>query len=114
MRELSITMSGPAVTVELSGLQTEKRNARSTDIDQVSTLELCRIFNREDKTVPTAVESCIAIIAEVIDALTERVRQGGRVFYIGAGTSGRYGTYIVLGEGRAACVDMPHCLGSES
>jgi N-acetylmuramic acid 6-phosphate etherase len=80
-------MSTPAV--QLAGLQTENRNVRTTGIDRVPTLELCRIFNREDQEVPSAVERCIPVIADVIDTLSERVRNGGRVFYIGAGTSGR-------------------------
>lgn len=80
-------MSTP--TVQLAGLQTEDRNPRSVNIDRVSTLELCTILNKEDSTVPAAVEPCIPVIADVIDALSERVRNGGRVFYIGAGTSGR-------------------------
>ncbi|KAK3314570.1 putative glucokinase regulator family protein [Apodospora peruviana] len=81
--------STPAV--QLAGLQTEDRNLRTTDIDTVTTLELCRILNREDSRVPSAIESCIPVIAKVIDTLAERVRNGGRVFYIGAGTSGRLG-----------------------
>lgn len=75
--------------VQLAGLQTETRNTRTTGIDRVSTLELCQILNREDREVPSAVERCIPVIAEVVDVLSERVRNGGRVFYIGAGTSGR-------------------------
>ncbi len=75
--------------VQLAGLQTETRNPRTTAIDTVSTLELCRILQREDARVPSAVEPCVPAIAEAIDLLTERVRRGGRVFYIGAGTSGR-------------------------
>ncbi|OIW27043.1 putative glucokinase regulator family protein [Coniochaeta ligniaria NRRL 30616] len=82
-------MSTPVV--QLAGLQTEDRNPRTTCIDRVPTLELCRILNQEDSTVPSAVEPCIPVIAEVIDVLSERVRKGGRVFYIGAGTSGRLG-----------------------
>ncbi|RWA06809.1 hypothetical protein EKO27_g8285 [Xylaria grammica] len=77
--------------VQLAGLQTETQNARTTGIDQVPTLELCRILNREDRDVSSAVERCIPVIAEVIDTLSERVYNGGRVFYIGAGTSGRLG-----------------------
>ena len=80
-------MSTPVV--QLAGLQTEHRNPRTVDIDRVPTLELCGILNREDSRVPSAVEPCITVIAEVIDVLSERVRNGGRVFYIGAGTSGR-------------------------
>ncbi|KAI1811339.1 putative glucokinase regulator family protein [Poronia punctata] len=82
-------MSTPVI--QLAGLQTENRNARSANIDRVPTVELCRILNREDRDVPAAVESCLPVIAEVIDTLSERVRKGGRVFYIGAGTSGRLG-----------------------
>lgn len=80
-------MSTPVL--QLAGLQTEDRNPRTTFIDRVPTLELCRILNKEDSSVPLAVRSCIPLIAEVIDVLSERVRNGGRVFYIGAGTSGR-------------------------
>ncbi|KAJ8133198.1 hypothetical protein O1611_g428 [Lasiodiplodia mahajangana] len=75
----------------LADLQTEKRNPRTTSIDSVPTLKLCQILNREDREVPLAVERCIPAIADVIDVLSERVRNGGRVFYIGAGTSGRLG-----------------------
>ncbi|KAI8634659.1 putative glucokinase regulator family protein [Xylariaceae sp. FL1651] len=82
-------MSNPVV--QLAGLQTENRNVRTTGIDRAPTRELCQILNREDQEVPSAVERCIGVIADVIDALTERVRDGGRVFYIGAGTSGRLG-----------------------
>ncbi|KAI1826753.1 putative glucokinase regulator family protein [Xylaria intraflava] len=81
----------PTPIVQLAGLQTENRNTRTIDIDRVSTLELCRILNQEDKDVPSAVEACIPVIVDVIDVLSERVRNGGRVFYIGAGTSGRLG-----------------------
>ncbi|KAI0453796.1 putative glucokinase regulator family protein [Xylaria acuta] len=82
-------MSAPVI--QLAGLQTEDRNTRTVSIDQVPTVELCQILNREDREVPLAVERCIPVIAEVIDTLSERVRNGGRVFYIGAGTSGRLG-----------------------
>jgi N-acetylmuramic acid 6-phosphate etherase len=77
------------MTVQISSLQTETRNPRTTAIDRVSTEQLCRILNQEDFRIPSAVEPCIPVIAQAIDALSERVRAGGRVFYIGAGTSGR-------------------------
>lgn len=76
--------------VNLSGLQTEHRNSKSANIDRMSTLDLCRLFNQQDSEITTAVQKCIPNIAQAIDALTERVRKGGRVFYIGAGTSGRF------------------------
>ncbi|UNI17569.1 N-acetylmuramic acid 6-phosphate etherase [Purpureocillium takamizusanense] len=84
-------MSPSQPVVQLAGLQTETRNPRTTAIDTVSTLELCRILQREDARVPAAVEPCVPAIAAAIDVLTDRVRRGGRVFYIGAGTSGRLG-----------------------
>lgn len=77
-------------TIQLEGLQTEERNPVSGNIDQVSTLELCQIINNEDATVALAVQKCLPIIAQAIDGLAGPVRKGGRVVYVGAGTSGRY------------------------
>ncbi|KAK2753614.1 hypothetical protein FQN54_007391 [Arachnomyces sp. PD_36] len=78
---------------DLSALQTEGSNPKSARIDQVSTYELCSIINREDSTVAATVgdPKCISVIAAAIDALADRVRRGGRVIYVGAGTSGRLG-----------------------
>ncbi|KAM0668324.1 hypothetical protein ACQRIT_000839 [Beauveria bassiana] len=81
----------PPSGVDLGGLQTENSNPRTATIDKVSTEELCRILHEEDCRVPAAVTPCLPEIAATIDSLTERVRKGGRVFYIGAGTSGRLG-----------------------
>ncbi|KAH0846518.1 hypothetical protein AYO21_10130 [Fonsecaea monophora] len=82
----------PMATPEnLFALQTEQRNAKSLDIDQVPTLDLCQIINAEDATVSEAVSKCIPVIAAAIDCLAARVRSGGRVVYVGAGTSGRLG-----------------------
>ena len=77
--------------IELSLLATEKRNTRSIHIDSVSTLAMVRIINEEDKGVAAAVESILPDVAKAIDAITERIRQGGRLFYMGSGTSGRLG-----------------------
>lgn len=93
MTAIETTEAQPAATalgIQLAGLQTETRNPRTTAIDRVSTEELCRIFHREDSRVHKAVEPCIPTIAQAIEAVTERLRRGGRLFYIGAGTSGRY------------------------
>lgn len=79
-------MSSP---IDLTRLQTEQRNPNSAQIDQVSTVELCQIINGEDATVPSVVAKCVPVIAAAIDVLTARVRAGGRVIYVGAGTSGR-------------------------
>ena len=80
-----------SIPADLKGLQTEERNPRSAEIDKVSTSELCQIINYEDATVASAIRACIPTIAGAIDALTPRIRQGGRVIYVGAGTSGRLG-----------------------
>ncbi|KAH0599057.1 hypothetical protein MHUMG1_03172 [Metarhizium humberi] len=79
------------MTAPLAGLQTETRNPQTTAIDRVSTETLCRILHSQDARIPAAVEPCIPIIAQAIDTLAERLRAGGRVFYMGAGTSGRLG-----------------------
>lgn len=75
----------------LASLITEARNPLSEHIDELSTLEMLTIINQEDATVATAVESQLPMIARAVDAIAERLPQGGRLFYIGAGTSGRLG-----------------------
>ncbi|GIK05046.1 hypothetical protein Aspvir_009145 [Aspergillus viridinutans] len=75
----------------LSQLQTEAVNPRTAQIDQLSTLEMCRLINEEDHRVAPSVTACLPDIVAAIDALTPRVRNGGRVIYVGAGTSGRLG-----------------------
>ncbi|KAJ9484112.1 hypothetical protein VN97_g9274 [Penicillium thymicola] len=57
----------------------------------MSTLDMCTVINADDQKVPDSVVPCLPVIAGAIDALTPRVRQGGRVIYVGAGTSGRLG-----------------------
>ena len=75
----------------LASLITETRNAESEHIDELSTLEMLTVINREDATVAAAVASQIPVIAAAVDEIAERFAQGGRLFYIGAGTSGRLG-----------------------
>ncbi|OBT74309.1 hypothetical protein VF21_06897 [Pseudogymnoascus sp. 05NY08] len=77
--------------IRLEGLQTEGRNQESNHIDQVSTLRLCQIINSEDASVAAAVQKCLPIIAQAIDAVEPKARRGGRIVYVGAGTSGRLG-----------------------
>jgi len=60
-------------------------------LDLMSTKELLTNMNREDKTIPFAVEKCIPQIEKLVDGIVERVKKGGRLFYVGAGTSGRLG-----------------------
>ncbi|KAF8986333.1 hypothetical protein BDQ17DRAFT_1548480 [Cyathus striatus] len=77
--------------LNLENLQTESRNASSDNIDVVSTLELCRIINASDHEITPSITRCIPQIAQCIDMIVPRVRGGGRVIYVGAGTSGRLG-----------------------
>ena len=76
---------------DLSLLTTEARNLQSENIDELSTLEMLTVINREDATVATAVASQLPAIAQAVDVIAERFVRGGRLFYIGAGTSGRLG-----------------------
>lgn len=70
---------------------TEQDNPNTAEIDRVSTLEAARLINDEDKTVASAVEKVLPEIAAVIDKVVERLKDGGRLFYVGTGTSGRLG-----------------------
>jgi len=70
---------------------TEKRNRRSENIDELSTLRIVRLINAEDRLVPAAVARQSKNIAKAIDLVVEHFRKGGRLFYVGAGTSGRLG-----------------------
>lgn len=72
-------------------LPTEQRNPRSERIDKVSTLEMARIINDEDQLVAKAVETQLPHIARAIDVASQALKAGHRLFYIGAGTSGRLG-----------------------
>jgi N-acetylmuramic acid 6-phosphate etherase len=70
---------------------TETDNQNTREIDRVPTLEAVRLINDEDKLVAAAVEKVLPEIAATIDHLVERFESGGRLFYIGTGTSGRLG-----------------------
>jgi N-acetylmuramic acid 6-phosphate etherase len=75
----------------LGTLLTEARNPASERLDQLSTLGMLELMNAEDATVAAAVYTELPSIARAIDAIAARFAQGGRLFYIGAGTSGRLG-----------------------
>lgn len=70
---------------------TEQENPNTANIDRVSTLETIRLINDEDKKVAEAVEKVLPEIALAIDKIVERLQNGGRLFYVGTGTSGRLG-----------------------
>lgn len=77
--------------MDIKKLATEKRNSNSMNIDQTSTIEMLTIINNEDKFVAKAVEKELGNIARAVDLAAERFIGGGRLIYIGAGTSGRTG-----------------------
>ena len=75
----------------LDKLVTEGRLTQDADYDNLSTRELLEVVNREDAIVPAAVAAAVDELAAAIDAIVERLRGGGRLVYVGAGTSGRLG-----------------------
>jgi len=77
--------------MSLGKLTTESRNPASEEIDRLSSLEIVRLMNAEDARVPEAVSQVAEQVAAAIDVVAERLRTGGRLVYIGAGTSGRLG-----------------------
>lgn len=79
------------MTVNLNTLVTEQTNPNSRDIDRMDTLGILRIINREDQTVAFAVEKVLPEVSVLVDRAYERMTGGGRVIYMGAGTSGRLG-----------------------
>jgi N-acetylmuramic acid 6-phosphate etherase len=76
---------------ELAQLPTEARNPRSANIDELPTLEMLQVINDEDATIAAAVRAFLPQTAAAVDAIAARFTRGGRLFYIGAGTSGRLG-----------------------
>lgn len=70
---------------------TEQENPRTQSIDSLPTIEAVRLINDEDKTVAFAIERILPQIAAAIDSISERMKAGGRLFYVGTGTSGRLG-----------------------
>lgn len=79
------------MTIDLSRMVTESRNAASTNIDQLSTIDMLQVINNEDKQVPLAVEKVLPQVAQLVDKVAQAFLNGGRLIYVGAGTSGRLG-----------------------
>lgn len=70
---------------------TETRNPRTVELDRMSVVELLQVMNSEDRKVPEAIATVIPEIASAVDLVVESLRSGGRLVYLGAGTSGRLG-----------------------
>lgn len=75
----------------LGQMITEQRNPNSMYIDRASAFEIVQIINNEDKLVPLAIEKCLPQIAQAVEKIVIAFQQGGRLIYMGAGTSGRLG-----------------------
>ena len=70
---------------------TEQDNPRSQNLSSLSVLEIVELMNEEDATVATAVKNVVAEVAKAVEGIVNRLKNGGRLFYIGTGTSGRLG-----------------------
>ena len=81
--------SANSQSAKLSHLPTEQPNAAAQDLDLKSSFEIARVINAEDAKVASAVEAALPQIAQAIDLIAKSIKQGGRLIYVGAGTSGR-------------------------
>lgn len=88
---ISASHKNQALFNEISNLTTEQRNPASMEIDAKSTEEIVRIINDEDKLIAFAVEKEIPYIRDAVDVIVSAIKNGGRLLYFGAGTSGRLG-----------------------
>jgi N-acetylmuramic acid 6-phosphate etherase len=79
------------IELELDGLTTEAADDRFADIDRLPTLDVATLMNEADRAVPVAVQAALPAIAAAVDAIARRMADGGRLIYLGAGTSGRLG-----------------------
>jgi len=77
--------------MNLAKLTTETRNTQTMNLDELSTSEVMTLMNQEDQKVAVAVEEALPMITNVVEVITESFSQGGRLIYMGAGTSGRLG-----------------------
>ncbi|MFJ5622130.1 N-acetylmuramic acid 6-phosphate etherase [Peribacillus loiseleuriae] len=77
--------------MNLNNILTEKRNPNTMNIDELSSIDIIKMINQEDKKVPAAVESILPEIADMVDKIVNSFQNGGRLIYVGAGTSGRLG-----------------------
>jgi len=84
-------VSGQPWSVDHTASLTESHNPRSAEIDTLATLDIVRLMNDEEERVAHAVAAETKFIAQAVDAIAERMKRGGRLIYIGAGTSGRLG-----------------------
>ena len=79
------------MSVDLKKIGTEQRNTNTMDIDSLTTYEILEKINQEDQLVAGAVQKALPQIAPLVDRIVENFKKGGRLIYLGAGTSGRIG-----------------------
>jgi len=84
-----LTRTSRKQAVDLAQLPTEQLNPAAADLDLKSALEIARVINKEDATIAAAIERALPQIAETIDRIAAALKRGGRLIYVGAGTSGR-------------------------
>ncbi len=77
--------------MDLSNLLTEQRNENSMQMDQLNTYDMLKLIHKEDRKINDAVEKVLPAINEVVEQVYQRLKKGGRLIYVGAGTSGRLG-----------------------
>lgn len=77
--------------MDIKKLSTEGRNPETTDLDEMNPLEIVTVMNQEDEKVPAAIKPELPKIAQAVEKIASSFKQGGRLFYVGAGTSGRLG-----------------------
>jgi len=78
-------------SINLKTMSTENRNPDTMDLDLMSSFEIVKVMNQEDKKVPLAVEKELDKIAKIVDLCVDSLSKNGKIYYIGAGTSGRLG-----------------------
>lgn len=84
-------MQDPSLFDEITNLSTEQINPATSEIDLADTRQILELINNEDKKVPIAVENEIPYIEQAVEIIVQSIKTGGRLIYIGAGTSGRLG-----------------------
>ena len=78
-------------SINRKDLTTEKQNKRSSNIDELSTVDILKLMNEEDTALPKKIAACIKDIEHAVEICVRSLQSGGRIFYVGAGTSGRLG-----------------------
>nr|BFE78819.1 hypothetical protein GCM10020093_014200 [Planobispora longispora] len=100
------------MTDSLAGLSTEQSDPRYREIDRLSTEQVARLMNTADATVPAAVAEAIPAISTAIDAIVGRMKRGGRLIYVGAGTSGGWPCWTPPSARRPSAPTRNWCRGS--